>query len=387
MDRGLDRMLSQLVEEIERVEVTRKQFGDVLRKIKPKINLGRFTAIANDVSETSLTTTITSTRLDGLRIAGVDGGLVRRRFRSLDLILTRSVAAVFEYGPAEGPNVDFFPGPFPEPTISPVLQTLSGPELDQLSSLERLASELRSALSIIDEYYIDIILIDGSLFYHPRDRPPSGSVAYEKFQEVLALYRRLYNKVRSKSTTLVGIVKDSRSSRVSSILGDILPHIIREPSVFEMMQGVDYRWLIKNSRDCDILDTFLDEGERSFAFRYSTEFLTNRNSFDDDMSQWAASIWVTYIKTARDDLPLRVEILSDNDRALDSNRLNRALSAILPLSCQHPEYGIPAPILEADARARITMNETQLVIDRLIALSGLTYTALEKRRSRNPFGG
>jgi len=387
VDRGLDRMLSQLVEEIERVEVTRKQFGDVLRKIKPKINLGRFTAIANDVSETSLTTTITSTRLDGLRIAGVDGGLVRRRFRSLDLILTRSVAAVFEYGPAEGPNVDFFPGPFPEPTISPVLQTLSGPELDQLSSLERLASELRSALSIIDEYYIDIILIDGSLFYHPRDRPPSGSVAYEKFQEVLALYRRLYNKVRSKSTTLVGIVKDSRSSRVSSILGDILPHIIREPSVFEMMQGVDYRWLIKNSRDCDILDTFLDEGERSFAFRYSTEFLTNRNSFDDDMSQWAASIWVTYIKTARDDLPLRVEILSDNDRALDSNRLNRALSAILPLSCQHPEYGIPAPILEADARARITMNETQLVIDRLIALSGLTYTALEKRRSRNPFGG
>ena len=387
MDRGLDRMLSQLVEEIERVEVTRKQFGDVLRKIKPKINLGRFTAIANDVSETSLTTTITPTRLDGLRIAGVDGGLVRRRFRSLDLILTRSVAAVFEYGPAEGPNVDFFPGPFPEPTISPVLQTLSGPELDQLSSLERLASELRSALSIIDEYYIDIILIDGSLFYHPRDRPPSGSVAYEKFQEVLALYRRLYNKVRSKSTTLVGIVKDSRSSRVSSILGDILPHIIREPSVFEMMQGVDYRWLIKNSRDCDILDTFLDEGERSFAFRYSTEFLTNRNSFDDDMSQWAASIWVTYIKTARDDLPLRVEILSDNDRALDSNRLNRALSAILPLSCQHPEYGIPAPILEADARARITMNETQLVIDRLIALSGLTYTALEKRRSRNPFGG
>ncbi|MGQ4910575.1 MAG: DNA double-strand break repair nuclease NurA [Candidatus Thorarchaeota archaeon] len=387
MDRGLDRMLSQLVEEIERVEVTRKQFGDVLRKIKPKIDLGRFTAIANDVSETSLTTTITPTRLEGLRIAGVDGGLVRRRFRSLDLILTRSVAAVFEYGPAEGPNVDFFPGPFPEPTISPVLQTLSGPELDQLASLERLASELRSALSIIDEYYIDIILIDGSLFYHPRDRPPSGSVAYEKFQEVLALYRRLYNKVRSKSTTLVGIVKDSRSSRVSNILGDILPHIIREPSVFEMMQGVDYRWLIKNSRDCDILDTFLDEGERSFAFRYSTEFLTNRNSFDDDMSQWAASIWVTYIKTARDDLPLRVEILSDDDRALDSNRLNRALSAILPLSCQHPEYGIPAPILEADARARISMNETQLVIDRLIALSGLTYTALEKRRSRNPFGG
>jgi len=60
---------------------------------------------------------------------------------------------------------------------------------------------------------------------------------------------------------------------------------------------------------------------------------------------------------------------------------------ILPLSWQHPEYGVPSPILEADARARISNNETQMVIDRLMALSGLTYATLERRRSRNPFGG
>ena len=67
--------------------------------------------------------------------------------------------------------------------------------------------------------------------------------------------------------------------------------------------------------------------------------------------------------------------------------MNRALSAILPVSCQHPEYGLPSPIVEADARAKISNNEARLVIDRLMALSGLTYSTLEKRRSRNPFGG
>ncbi len=387
MDKNLDKLLSQLVEEIERVEVTKNRFGEVLHNIKDMISLDRFPAIASCAVETTFTKNIEPTSLSGLWIAGIDGGLVRRQFRSMDLILVRSIAVVFHFGPEEGPDVDFFPDPFPEPQIRPMMLTLSATELDQLASLERVAAELRVILSVLDEFHTDLILVDGSLFYHPRDRPQSGSVVYEKFQEVLSLYKQLYNKVRKKGTTLVGIVKDSRSSRVTSILGDILPHILREPAIFEMMQGVDYRWLLKISRDCDILDTFLEEGERSFIFRYSSELQNNSNSLPDDLGNWASSIWVTYLKTAQNDLPLRIEILVDDDSKANVWKVDKALAALLPLSWQHPEYGIPTPILEADARARITANETSMVIDRLMALSGLTYTTLEKRRSRNPFGG
>jgi hypothetical protein len=378
-------MLATLVEEIERVEDTRKRFGSVLSQIKGELDLGRYPALTADAVETKFSKKIESTELSGLRIAGVDGGLIRRRFRSIDLILTRGVAVVFQFGPEEGPSVDFFPSAFPEPTIRPVMLTLPGPELDQLASLERIAAELRVTLSVLDEYYVDLVLMDGSLFYHPRDRPSIGSAVYEKFQEVIALYRQLYHKARKKSTTLVGVVKDSRSTRVVKILGDILPHILRDSSVFEMMQGVDYRWLLKFSRDCDLLDTFLEEGERTFAFKYSAELTQNTNTLSDDLSSWASSIWVTYLKAARDDLPIRIEILVDESDGIA--QVDKALSVILPLSWQHPEYGIPAPVLEADARARITNNETQLIVDRLMAMSGLTYTTLERRRSRNPFGG
>lgn len=385
MDQNLDAMLALLVEEIERVEDTRKRFGAVFSQIKDELNLGKYPALAADAVETKFSKKIEATDLSGLRVAGVDGGLIRRRFRSMDLIITRGVAVVFQFGPKEGPSVDFFPSPFPEPRIRPVMLTLLGPELDQLASLERIAAELRVTLSILDGYNVDLILVDGSLFYHPRDRPNSGSAAYEKFQEVIALYRQLYNKTRKKGTNLVGVVKDSRSTRVVNILSDILPHVLREPKAFELMQGVDYRWLLKFSRDCDLLDTFLEEGERTFAFKYSTELIQNSNALSDDLSSWASSIWVTYIKTACDDLPLRIEILvGDGDGVA---QLDKALSVILPLSWQHPEYGVPTPVLEADARARISNNETQLIIDRLMALSGLTYATLEKRRSRNPFGG
>ena len=387
MDKNLDKLLSQLVKEIERVEVTRNRFGEVLQNIKGMINLAKFPAVTSATVENDFTKKVEPTSLSGLRIAGIDGGLVRRQFRSMDLILIRAIAVIFQFGPEEGPNVEFYPDPFPEPQIRPLMLTLSGTELDQLASLERVAAELRVTLTVLDKFHTDLILLDGSLFYHPRDRPQAGSVVYEKFQEVLSLYRQLYNKTRKKGTTLVGIVKDSRSSRVTSILGDILPHIMRDPSIFEMMQGVDYRWLLKISRDCDILDTFLNEGERSFVFRYSSELQNASNSLPDDLTSWASSIWVTYLKTARDDLPLRIEMLVDTDSADDVWKIDKALAAILPLSWQHPEYGIPTPILEADTRARITANETSMVINRLMALSGLTYTTLEKRRSRNPFGG
>ena len=387
MEKNLDKLLSQLVKEIERIEVTKNRFGEVLQKIKDKINLAKFPAIVSGIVEEVLVKKVKPTRLSGLRIAGIDGGLVRRRFRSMDLILIRGIAVIFQFGPEEGPTVEFFPDPFPEPQIRPMMLTLSGAELDQLASLERVAAELRVTLAVLDNYHTNLILVDGSIFYHPRDRPQIGSVVYEKFQEVLSLYKKLYNNARKKGTTLVGIVKDSRSSRVTNILGDVLPHVMRDPVIFEMMQGVDYRWLLKISRDCDILDTFLDEGERSFLFRYSSELQSASNSLPDDLANWASSIWVTYLKTARDDLPLRIEILTDNNSESDVLKIDKALAAILPLSWQHPEYGIPTPILEADTRAKITANETNMVIDRLMALSGLTYTTLEKRRSRNPFGG
>ncbi len=384
MNRDLDRMLSQLVEEIERVEGTRRRFGAVMAKLKNSIDLGRFPAVSRNALEPALVKKIEPVRLDGLKIVGIDGGLVRRGFRSMDLLLTRGVAVVFRFGTRGALEVDFFPDAFPEPQIIPLTQRFSGPELDQFASLERLATELRVALNVIDKHEAELILIDGSLFFHPRDRPQNASIVYEKFEEVVALYKQLYNKASKKKTLVVGIIKDSRSSRVVSMLGDILPHVLREPDLFEMMQGIDYRWLLKISRDCDLLDTFLEEGERTFAFRYSAELAQNTDALEE-LYSWASSIWVTYLKTAKEDFPIRVELLGD--RTFDTKQLDKALSAILPLSWQHPEYGIPTPILEADARARITHNETSLIVDRLMALSGLTYSSLEKRRSRNPFGG
>ncbi len=387
MDKNLDKMLSLLVDEIERVETTKSRFGKAMREIKHEIDLGKYPALVIDTLETRFTTRIVPTQLDGLRIAGIDGGLSRKRFNAMDLLLTRAIAVIFHFQSDGGPIVDFFPDAFPEPNAKLVMLSMSGQELDQLASLERIAEELKVAISAVDEFHVDIVLMDGSLIYHPRDRPPVGSATESKFQEVLALYRQLYNKMARKRAMLVGIVKDSRSTRVTKMLGDLLPHLLRKSDLYEKMQGIDYRWLVKISRDCDLLDTFLEEGERTFIFRYTNEIKQSVSTLPADLVPWASSIWVTYLKTARDDLPLRIEVMVKSEGVEGIGQLDRALSAILPLSYQHPEFGLPTPILEADARAKISNNETRLVIDRLLALSGLTYSTIEKRRARNPFGG
>ncbi|TFG95148.1 hypothetical protein E4H12_13880, partial [Candidatus Thorarchaeota archaeon] len=75
MDKNLDMLLSQLVEEIERIETTKNQFGEVMQHIKNTINLSKFPGIASSVIDSDFTKKIEPTSLAGLRIAGIDGGL------------------------------------------------------------------------------------------------------------------------------------------------------------------------------------------------------------------------------------------------------------------------------------------------------------------------
>ncbi len=383
VESDIDEALRILVKQISHIENTKRGFAHAIRQILPAINLSKFPSLASDFLEPSLVSTVSPTNLAGLRIAGVDGGLIKKRYQSLDLIMKRAVGVVFSFQAEEGPEVDFYPSPFPNPVVKPIITTLPSNELDQIASLERLLSELRTTIGIIDEYHTDIILLDGSLLFHPHDRPSKETLANEKFQEVLALYKQIYNKVSKGTTTLVGVVKDSRSRKFAAMLGEVLPHILRKPQNFEKMKDIDYRWLLNILRDCDILGSFLQAGERSCIFRHSPE--SNNHTVEKSLSKWTSSIMVTYLKTVSNDLPVRFEILSNPDEAIAV--MDKALAAILPISSLHQEYGLPTPIVEADTRARISKHEADMVVDRLMALSGLAYATLERRRSRNPFGG
>jgi hypothetical protein len=68
-----------------------------------------------------------------------------------------------------------------------------------------------------------------------------------------------------------------------------------------------------------------------------------------------------YLKTAPFDIPLRVEVFQSNHRSqADLIKETNILSeTILPLSQYNREYGIPAPIVEADTRAKIKETEVE----------------------------
>lgn len=61
VERNLDKMLSALVEEIERAEITRERFGKVLRQIKSSIDLRRFPSVAENVVDAQFCTRLQPT--------------------------------------------------------------------------------------------------------------------------------------------------------------------------------------------------------------------------------------------------------------------------------------------------------------------------------------
>jgi hypothetical protein len=105
VESDIDEALRILVQQISHIENTKKGFARAIRQLLPAINLGKFPSLASDFLEPSLVSTVSPTNLAGLRIAGVDGGLIKKRYQSLDLIMKRAVGVVFAFQLEDGPKL------------------------------------------------------------------------------------------------------------------------------------------------------------------------------------------------------------------------------------------------------------------------------------------
>jgi hypothetical protein len=86
------------------------------------------------------------------------------------------------------------------------------------------------------------------------------------------------------------------------------------------------------------------------------------------------------------DTPLRVEVFQPKTRnQIDLiNEINVIGETILPLSQYNKTYGIPAPIVEADARAKIKEAEIDTLFQMLKTRFPIPEVML-RRRERSPW--
>lgn len=305
-------------------------------------------------------------------VAGVDSGFVSKKLSFIDLVLIKTTGAIFSYEKGNLVKSDYFPAPFsfPEPIL--LKSGLEKDEEAQSVSLIRLEQEVTCAIDVIKKFKPKYLFIDGSLVPQYQDKPRKESGINDDYFSIVNLFEKLYKVSEENSTTLIGCVEDSRGTRFRSILQEeILP---KSNSKVESK-------LLDNAFDASLLDYYLLEGERTFAFPY-TNNITNHAILKDYSLEWAKSIFVFYLKCSLFDKPLRVEFISKKNSSL-KEIADEIAGVVFTLSSLHKEYSFPSVLIEADLRAGLNEQEISVVYDRLVDKLG---AKIRMRRTNRPFG-
>ncbi|MFB6075959.1 MAG: DNA double-strand break repair nuclease NurA [Candidatus Aenigmatarchaeota archaeon] len=312
----------------------------------------------------NLTNSIEKTGLNDIRIGGTDGGLVKKSYQGLDLILVRAVSAIFSYKDNKLEDVDYIPGVSPTPELKIYDNLQSKTDFSKAANISRLFRETETILETL-KGKSDLVLADGSILPHPSDVPKRKSPVYRDFKKLLSKYEELYKL--SGETQFAGVCEDSRARKfVRLIEGEL--------------EISDKNELIKRSRDISLLNYMLKKGERSFVFRYSKN--PKQNPILNKLKGYGENIYSFYMKNTHYDLPVRVDFYSEENPIKTAGKIS---SMIFNISSDNEEYGLPTVLIEADRRAKISKNELEMIHSSIKDRCGDLPNLRDLNRRNRPF--
>lgn len=375
----LESHISQIASEIQEAELGRKKLAEIFRRVKGK---EIFELVSRDgvldVFEKKLAYSISPANLEGLKVAAVDGGMISRNLHGVDLMLIRAVAAIFAYGSKGRVQVEYFPKEYPPPSIVSNLEPLSRSDFEVSASLERLMAEIKVAIDCQMRHPMDLLILDGALLPLASDRP-SSYLLFKKYENVIKSYEKLYKVSSDNGVLLVGVVKDSRSTRIIQILSRLAPLFIDKVGELRDLLSFDYRRVIQRSRDTEFLYRFLDVGERTTVLKY-VESSEKYAPLRDIRSEWAERLHIFYLKPVELDTPLRIEYLSNEPTTLNPKIVQKIASLIYSLSCHNAEFGLPSVQIEAHYQAKLLETDLDFIYDQIIEKTGMNNISLMKIR-------
>lgn len=375
--------MQKIAEQVQVLEERRNAFAAILRAARLEIDLRTEIPLAQQqVLEDRLAVRVKPVDLTGLRVCAVDGGLLRKSLRGIELVVTRANATIFEYPTTGRVSAEYFPSVPAPPLVKAELDPISWHEAELSASLERLKAELQVAIAVQDHYTSELLLLDGSLSPQIADRPSPESPFHTKYQEVQSLYTDLYRKSEETGTLLAGIVKDSRSNHFVRLLGELLPHLIRRFPKLASLLEIDYRSVLKSSYDTDFFFRVLEVGERSTAFRLP-DLRPEESAANSESERKASRAVCFYFRTAKYDHPFRVEAFTGSHDPLSI--VNKVSAMLMPMSSSNEEFGLPAVLIDADSRARLVERDLEFLYRQLAQHIGLPVSILKLRRDRMPF--
>ena len=345
----MDKLFDSLASQIKMVEELRKSSAEHIRTNKTRLN------------GAELIIPVEKGAFNG-NIAAVDGGLLAKELHGCDLVLTRAVAAIFEYENNILKKHYYHPEPSPIPKLDGLANGLDIMDFNWYQSIARLKSEIGTAIETVEKFELDMLLLDGSILPQTQDRPAESSEIRREYLELLELYKKLYKKSTDKGCKLLSVIKDCRAKRIVEMLkaADLK---VEEKKVLEM------------SNDTLFLQFLLKKGERTCVVPYSNNWI--ENSILKELAPWGQQINVFYMQCAEMDRPMRIEMIGSDTEEVASK--------LYSLSAINEKYAYPAVLIEADLRAALLPEEMGRAYRSLFGRLGNVPSLMNLKRNSRPF--
>ena len=382
---GFKSQIEHLAAQLHSLVLEKRKFAKVLRSGNSSLSSlpEKFIGDVAGINESQeFIVDVPACDLNRFTCAGVDGGIQSASLLGVDILLVRAVAAVISYTQKGIYSTSYFRSRNPQPKMMVSMERFSTREFENIINLRRTYEELDTALELISDQnqHIDLLLMDGSLTTSTYFVYSENSLLKPLADNVLATMRSLIETSQKRGILLAFVVKDSRSSYFVEFMGKILPLLAeRIPGLLK----IAYRRVLRFSRDQDFMSHLLRVNTRSFCLRKGRLDLPGVDSSD-------FTVYSFYIKGSAYDSPLRIEFaqqeMGSNEtiaRIADATA-NKISTLLLPLSQFHAAYALPAPIIEADARACLPNHAMDLILQMLRNRAPLLETT-RKKRERNPF--
>jgi len=365
--KDFQRKFNEIVDKINFLESKRIKFGKFLRKINKNFDIGP----NEEIKETKIIHKVKGNIPDRISLLGVDGGIVKKSYHGLDLILMRATGANFVYKKNKLDEVNYFPSSNPLPNPKMLMQPFSDNELKLCYNFERQIMEIDTTIRATKKLKPDMVFLDGSVIPHYVHDSDNQKLKHY-YQELIKKYKELF-KLAKEDLILSGVIEDSRGVKFC----DILQRRVLSEMGSELSS--DIQDTLEKTKDSNILFYVLGKGERTCVFNYSQN--PEKHPILKEFDDLKKSFYSFYIKTAEFDRPIRVDFIDFDDPVKTAEQL----SNVLLKTSGHAGYGLPTVLIEADQRAKLSEKDIQMFYSDLVSRVGNISSLFRMRREMRPF--
>ena len=394
----LAKNLKILAQEYIQLEETKKNFAGLILKNFKNLDFSEFLNYTKFyIKEKYIKKSAASSCISGLNIVSVDGSSAVKRFMNVDFSFLKAICVKYYfYNEGKSAKIKYYPdlSGFNNYSVQGNYYNREENVIESKVSMDMTFMEINLLNNFIENSTssdIDLIIIDGSIVIMPINllfsQDPEISIKYDR---LLREYHKLYLNCKDNGIILVGSIKDTRTSALCHLLQESIQLLHSNGTDLTDFININYRQIIDYFSDLDLFNRILDKSERSCIFNCKRDIEKIRdNGIKKEIPfYFPLSFYAFYIKTAKFDIPCRIEFFMEEKHSIKkaSEKADLISSMLLPISSLNDHYGLPIPQIEAHKRAVFKPDEINLLFNNLKRyLNTNGVNLIEKRRTRRPF--